>query len=101
MWDAVQLNAYCRAALTTLQSLLDSKPRGLRSYALNRAVSNIETRGIHEVYKLRELADYFSTDTFNRLQGAVQFAHDAVALIGAQNPIPATKWRERDRAHWD
>ncbi len=94
-WDASQLEAYSRAVLITLKSYLESGNWTQHSFALYRALKNIEN-SCSDVYKLNDIpSDYYSTDIFKRLRTAVQFVKDAIDLIGKSQNLPSTTLRVR------
>lgn len=96
-WDASQLEAYSRVVLITLNDYLATNSWKQHSYALNRALSNVENSCM-DVYKLNKVAqDYFSSDIFRRLKSAVDFVKEAGNLLGQQDTLPANVLRVRDR----
>jgi hypothetical protein len=95
-WDASQLEAYSRAVIITLNNYLTNGNWNQHSYALYRAIKNIEN-SCHDVYKLEDiLSDYYSTDIYKRLRAAVDFVEEAINLIGQQQNHPLTKLRIRN-----
>ncbi|MEE8114258.1 MAG: hypothetical protein V3T23_07870 [Nitrososphaerales archaeon] len=100
-WDASQVEAYSTAVLITLKDYLDSNSWGQHSYALYRALQNIED-SCTDLYKLNNIADdFYSSDMFRRLDVAVDFVQRAIDLIGEQETLPSTVLRVRDRQrHW-
>ena len=97
-WDASQYEVYARAVLITLEDYIDSKSWGRHSYALRRALEEIESSCRDISYKLNDIEqEYYSSDVFQRLKTAVDFVKDAVALISRQDPLPHTGLRLRER----
>jgi hypothetical protein len=80
VWDAEQWEAYCRATLLTLEGFLAKSWGSGDSYALNRAMHNIES-AFQDLYKLNDAPDNYETDIYARFRVAVEFVKNAVALI--------------------
>jgi hypothetical protein len=97
-WDAKQWAIYGKAVLITLRDYLDRGEWGQHSYALVRSLNQMEHSCI-DVYKLKDVDDYFSSDIFKRLQAVVRFIQEAVDLIGTTDPLPPTLLRVRRRRH--
>ncbi|GJL66355.1 MAG: hypothetical protein NPIRA05_13260 [Nitrospirales bacterium] len=96
-WNVAQLEVYSRVVLITLQNYLDSNRWNQHSFALYRALKNIEC-SCRDVYKLNNVAqDCFSSDIFLRLKAAVDFVKEAGNLLGQQDTLPPTVLRVRDR----
>ena len=65
-WNAMQLGAYCRAVQITFRNYLAIKAWHEHSYALTRALQNIEG-AFSDVYKLDDpLTPHFPSDIFSR-----------------------------------
>lgn len=95
-WDASQLEVYSRVVLITLKDYLATNSWNQHSYALNRALSNIQNSCM-DVYKLNNVAqEYYSSDIFKKLNTAVHFVKDAVRLLGQLDTPPDTVLRVRD-----
>lgn len=71
-WDAKQWEAYCRATLMTLKDCLNKGYGSQNSYALNRAMHNIENV-FRDLYKLNDAPDAYGSDAIDRLGVAVEF----------------------------
>ncbi|MBI5636605.1 MAG: hypothetical protein HZA03_01405 [Nitrospinae bacterium] len=101
-WDASQLEAYSRAVLITLKSYLDSGSWGQHSFVLYRALENIKSSSLREVYKINDIpSDYYSTDIYKRFTVAVSFVRDAIKSIEQHNSPAPAKLRVRERKDWD
>lgn len=95
-WDADQWGAYCRATLAAFEGYLTSGRSNTHSYAIYRALSNVEG-AFRDVYKLNETLDELHTnDIYERHRVAVEFVKDAVDLIDEQKEPPSTQLRRRD-----
>jgi len=64
-WDAKQWEAYCRATLMTFEDCLDKGYGSQHSYALNRAMHNIESV-FRDLYKLNDAPDAYGSDAIDR-----------------------------------
>ncbi len=96
-WDASQVEAYSAALMITLEDYLDSSSWGQPSYALNRALRNIQ-HSCTDLYKLNDIADdFYSSDIVRRVKAAVDFVRHAIELIGKQETLPSTMLRVHDR----
>jgi hypothetical protein len=105
-FDGVQLAAYCRAALTTIESSIDGHSLYLNSGALYRALDVIEN-ATRDLYKLDEKPEHPDSDDVNRrLSTTVSFIGDLIELLeerekqkGGVDDIPVRqrgepyKWR--------
>lgn len=99
VWKPSQLKAYSGAVLHTLKGYLLSGSWGVHSYALYRALKNIESSCL-DVYKLNEIpVDYYSSDIYKRLQVAVDFVRNAIDLIQEQQEVPETTLRVREKTN--
>jgi len=94
-WDAKQWEAYCRATLFTLKDYLEKGYGSQNSYALNRAMDDIES-AFRDLYKLNDAPDAYGSDIYDRLRVAAEFVKDAIDLIDKQPnpPIPLRRIRE-------
>ena len=94
-WDARQWGAYCRATLMTLKDCLNKGYGSQNSYALNRAMHDIES-AYHDLYKLNDTPDGFGSDIYDRLSVAANFIKDAIDLLDKQPnpPKPLRRIRE-------
>ena len=80
-FDALQVKAYCRAVLTTFESLLKGKNFYNHSYAMFRAFSTIEGC-CSDLYKLNDkLPASESDDIFSRLTEVLSFINDAIKVL--------------------
>lgn len=95
-WNTSQLEVYSRAVIISLKSYLESGNWGQHSYALYRAFKNIEN-SCHDVYKLEDISDYYSTDIYKRLRAAVDFVEETINLIDQQQNLSPNKLRIRNR----
>jgi hypothetical protein len=105
-FDGVQLTAYCRAVLTTIESSISGQSLYLNSGALYRALDVIE-KATDDLYKLNEKPDHpDSEDVRHRLSAVVSFIRDLIELLekrekekGGVDNVPlrqhgeAYKWR--------
>ncbi len=94
-WDAKQWEAYCRATLITLKDCLEKGYGSQNSYALNRAMHDIED-AYHDLYKLNDAPDAYGRDVYNRLRVAAEFVKDAIDLIDKQPKPPKPLRRIRE-----
>lgn len=94
-WDARQWEAYCRATLMTLKDCLDKGFGSQNSYALNRAMHDIES-AYRDLYKLNDAPDGYGSDTIDRLHVAAEFVRRAIELIDKQPNPPKPLHRVRE-----
>jgi len=97
-WEASQLETYCRCALITIESYLETRHWHEGSFILYRAF-NIVEGSCRDVFKLNNETAYYN-DTFRRLGVVVDFAKDVVKQ--AQEHIDALPivLRRRKRDGW-
>lgn len=95
-WDSDQWEAYCRATLMTFESYLNAGWAGRHSYALWRAVGNLE-QAFSDLYKLDGREDTaYESDEYKRFRVVVQFVRDMVHLMDRQvKPVPG-RLRQRE-----
>lgn len=92
-WDATQWEAYCRATLITFEAFLESGDDN--SYAINRALDAIEN-SCSDLYELNGAPVIYRSDIYARFRGAVDFAKEAINLIGKQAHPPRPLHRVRE-----
>lgn len=94
-WDAKQWEAYCRATLITLKDCLERGYGSQNSYALNRAMHDIES-AYRDLHNLNDAPDAYGSDIYDRLRVASEFIKDAIDLIDKQPnpPKPLRRIRE-------
>lgn len=97
-WDAQQWEMYGKVVLITLSDYLNKGNWGYHSYALYRSLKGFEHSCI-DIYKLRDGEDCYSSDILRRLEAVVEFAKEAVNLIGKMDPLPSTLLRVRRGSH--
>lgn len=85
-WDSRQWKAYCRATLMTLKDYLAKGYGSKNSYALNRAMHDIES-AYRDLHKLNDMPDAYESDVYDRLGVAADFVKTAIELIDKQ-PMP-------------
>lgn len=94
-WDAEQWRAYCRVVLMTLRSYV-IEGHGGHSFVLYRAKGNIKN-SVLDLYTLNEHTSVWDTDSFRRLNVAVEFIVEAVKILD-EKPVPAhVRLRVRDK----
>jgi hypothetical protein len=92
-WDATQLKAYCSATTITIKDYLKRGYWGRHSYALYRALGNIEG-ATSDFYKLNKATDdFYSTDPAQRMEVVVDFIHEVVDVFDKTRPVPAARLR--------
>lgn len=94
VWDAKQWGAYCRATLAVLKGYLSGGRSNEHSYAIYRALNDLED-AFRDLYKLNETTEPYRSDAYDRLCVAVQFVEDAVDLIDKQTNRPSTELRRQ------
>jgi hypothetical protein len=101
-WDADQWEAYCRAILMTFESYLIAGWGGRHSYALWRAVGELETAlmGLHKIDGIAGAA--YETDEYKRLDVVVKFVRHMVLLMDKQErPVPGVLRQRKQHVHGD
>lgn len=78
-WNGNQLEAYCRAVLTTFEDRLEHGYWYQHSFSLQRALGHIENAS-YDVYQLDGLEDGDS-DISERLRVSVRFIRDLIELL--------------------
>lgn len=80
--DSIQFEAYCRIVRITFENYISSGSFGQHSYALNRALDNIQ-RAPFDIYKLNgTLGDYYPNDALERLGISVNFTKEIIKILG-------------------
>ncbi len=99
-FDAQQLEAYCRAVLTTFKSALAAGRFRGHSYALNRAFSILEN-ACRDTYKLNDVPPPANAkDITDRLGAVVRFVNDAINALHDYG-VQETRLRRHDEPwHW-
>lgn len=94
-WDSRQWNAYCRAVLIALRAYLATGRTHIHSYAIYRALNNVEAafRDLHTLDNSTEALT--NNDVHERLNVAVDFVKKAVRLIDTQNAPPTAQLRRQ------
>lgn len=94
-WNAKQWEAYCRATLVVLESCLTGDCCQGTSFALNRAMHDIES-SFRDLYKLDNMTDDYNSDAYERLRVAADFIKSAIELIDKQPNPPKPLQRVRE-----
>jgi hypothetical protein len=90
LWDADQLEAYSRAVLLTIESYLSGNHWGQHSYAIYRAIHQME-ESTHDIHKLSSAGEnYYVDDRAKRLSVALKFIRSVVEAIDKVKPLPST-----------
>jgi hypothetical protein len=98
--DAKRLEAYCRAALTTLRAAMEAGEFYNHSYAIFRSIRTIEG-ACRDVYKLDEKPEPANAkDIQARLQAVVSFINESIDIFN-KFPIRKTSLRRRTERHKD
>jgi hypothetical protein len=98
-WDARQLEAYCRCALITIESYLETQLWYMGSFILYRTFDIIEQSCL-DVYKLNKKTDIYN-DSYKRLGVVVDFAKDAVERAERHaDTLPIVLRQRKDDKRW-
>lgn len=104
-WDADQFETYCRVVQMTLKSYLDGGHWGQHSFALTRALNDIQETTSRAISDIKKSGDDYLGDPWDRLRLGVDFIKDSVNAIGKLKPPPeARTLRNRHRESkrlWD
>lgn len=97
-FDGPQLEAYCRAVLTTFKGALAEGEFYNNSYALNRAFGIVES-GCRDMYKLDEKIDPKErSDIHSRVRAVIKFINDAMDAM-EKNGVKRTILRRHDEPY--
>ncbi|HAT1976813.1 hypothetical protein SCZ71_15310 [Legionella pneumophila serogroup 1] len=95
-WSAQQFEAYTRCVLIFLEDYLKKKLWVQHSYALHRALDNIE-RSCSDLYKLDKVEIEYQSDIYQRLKVAVDFVADFISLIDKLHEKPPCKLKRKEK----
>lgn len=98
-WDSEQLEVYCRLVLITFENYFVNKCWPQHSFALCRALGNIEkfTKG---VYKINNNFDGGLTDEWEYLSVIVKFVKDVIELFDKYSPPTILRLRNNSQKNF-
>lgn len=95
-WNAQQFEAYTRCVLIFIEDYFHKKLWYQHSYALHRALDNIE-KSCSDLYKLDKVeSEHYSSDIYERLRIAVDFIRDFIDLINKLDEKPPYKLKRKE-----
>lgn len=90
-WDADQFETYCRVTQMTLKSYLEGGHWGQHSYALYRALNEIQKTTSRAILDIKKSGDDYLGDAWHRLTAGVDFIKDSINAIGELKPPPEAR----------
>lgn len=96
-WDAAQFETYCRVTQMTLKSYLAGAHWGQHSFALTRALHQIQVITSRAISDIKRAGDDYYGDAWDRLSTGVNFIKNSINQIGELKPAAARILRIRDQ----
>lgn len=93
-WSGIQWSAYCKATLMLITSCLDSKLAEGHSYAIYRALDDIE--GAFRFSFSKDIPDVYESSDYEKLRVIAGFITDVVRLLDKHPNRPPASFKSKD-----